>query len=47
MTLRYWQRVGGTLLLEFPAVKRANGRAERRIDARDPSGRVDGEETPQ
>jgi len=32
MTLRYWERVGGTLIEEFPAVRRAPGVGPRWID---------------
>ncbi len=29
---RYWQRVGGTLILEFPLVRRTKDSAPRRVD---------------
>ena len=33
MIIKYWERVGGTLIEEFPAVKQANGNGPRRLDA--------------
>ena len=30
---KYWERIGGTLILEFPAVKKSSSNGPRRIDA--------------
>jgi hypothetical protein len=32
MTRRYWRQVGGTLIEEFPAVRRRKDRGQRLID---------------
>ena len=32
LTKRYWQTVGGTLVLEFPAVRKNRGHAQRLLD---------------
>ncbi|MGP0594666.1 hypothetical protein ACTRXD_19290 [Nitrospira sp. T9] len=33
MIMKYWEKVGGTLIEEFPAVRQANGNGPRRLDA--------------
>jgi len=33
LTRRYWTEIGGTLIEEFPAVRRGQGRGQRLIDA--------------
>ncbi len=33
MTLRYWESIGGTLVLEFPIVSRQSGVGRRVVDA--------------
>lgn len=33
MIMKYWERVGGTLILEFLAVEQTKGNGPRRIDA--------------
>lgn len=32
LTRRYWQEIGGTLIEEFPAVRRGDGNAQRLLD---------------
>ena len=33
MIMKYWEKVGGTLILEFPAVKQTKETGPRRLDA--------------